>query len=59
MVPHSPGGVTPFTRVGRQRHEPINDFRLAALHQTSEGFFRSGGDCDFVGVSHERLFILS
>ncbi|EFH5858962.1 hypothetical protein GAJ04_12555 [Escherichia coli] len=44
--------VTPFTRVGSQCHEPINDLRLASIHRASERIFRCSGDSDLVGVGH-------
>lgn len=46
--------VTPFTRIGRQCHEPINDFWLAPIHHAGECFFRCGGDGDLVDVGHEE-----
>ena len=52
--------VTPFTRIGRQCHEPINDFRLAPIHHAGERFFRCGGDSDLVDVRHlESLYPLA
>lgn len=44
---------------GSQRHESVNDFRLAPIHHAGECSFRCGVDSGLVDIGHDYLFALS